>query len=519
MRTIAGLTSNRKTSRRQPAGTASVCFRSASIGRLIAAIAIIVMGVSPALFSQFGPSPQGHGPKLPAPTAFPASGTFPTTESVTLLDADPGAAIHYTLDGSVPTGASPLFDSSRLLFIDGFFEGNHGVRAGYTIRAVAIEQGHTNSDVADFEYTIDRRDLTTYTSEEVLPGVRMIRDAYNDKMFLIKGTKKCVLIDSGMGRGPLKNYVSQFTGGLPLIAIFTHNHFDHIGQADQFIRDSKEYIGEPDLNGLVRVLRNAGVPDSIIARNVVALHNGDRIDIGGRSLVIDAAPGHTPGSMVIFDPKTGNLFSGDAFGSNSPTIPDAAWLQFDPSSLDVYLAMIKNLRAQLGGRVRYVLTGHNDHPLKGETYLDNLERALQTLMDKGDAALVPSFRPPGLEQIIVGDRLHDPNWVAININRSRYLPARVNKMDGLTRIVLRGFKLTPEFTPEIKTYRADVPPGPATVEVTADPTSSRSTMTINGLPASAGRPRTVRLAASKIEIRVKSPDGTQTAVYTVTLSK
>lgn len=520
MREIRGLDHHGKMAGQKRLRAASTDSPKKFKGRLVAAIGAIVMAMAPSLFAQFGPPPpQGHGPKLPAPTAFPASGTFPTTESVTLLDAAPGAAIHYTWDGSAPTAESPVYDPSRLLFIAGFFEGDRGVKAGYTLRAVAIEDGHTNSDVSDFEYTIDRRNLTSYVSEEILPGVRMIRDAYNDKMFLIQGTKKCALIDSGMGRGPLRAYVSQFTGGLPLIAIFTHNHFDHIGQSDQFIRGSKEYIGEADRDGLVRVLKRAGVPDGVIAKNVVAVRGGDRIDIGGRSLAIYDAPGHTPGSIVIFDKQTGNLFSGDAFGSNSPTIPDAIWMQFDKGSLDVYLAMIKNVRAQLGGGVRYIMTGHNDHPIKGETYLNNLERALQILMDKGDAALVPSFRPPGLQQIIVGDRLHDPNWVAINVNHDRYLPAPVDKIDGLTRIAVSGLKLTPQFTPETKDYTVAVKPGAAQIEVTADPTSSRSAMTIDGNAAAPGKPQTVRLTTSKIEIRVKSPDGTRSDVYTVTVSR
>ncbi|MGH7971325.1 MAG: chitobiase/beta-hexosaminidase C-terminal domain-containing protein [Limisphaerales bacterium] len=201
--------------------------------------AMAILAICPALHAQFGPPPpQGHGPKLPAPTSFPPSGTFPTTESVTLLDCDPGAKIYYTLDGSVPTAESSVFQPSKLFFLTGFYDGTRGVKAGYTIRAVAIEDGHTNSRVSHFEYTIDRHDLTSYSSEEVLPGVRMIRDSFNDKMFLIIGTRAYVLIDSGMGRGNLKGYISRFTGGRPMIAIFTHNHGDHIGQADQFVRST-----------------------------------------------------------------------------------------------------------------------------------------------------------------------------------------------------------------------------------------------------------------------------------------
>jgi len=520
MRQDRGLFSHYNGARRKPPTAAPAWSGKAFMSRLMAwGIAMIIMAICPVLHAQFGPPPQGHGPKLTAPTAFPASGTFPTTESVTLLDADPGATIHYTLDGSVPTAQSPVFNPSRLIFLAGFYDGMRGVKAGYTIRAVAIKDGHTNSDVSHFEYVIDRHDLTSYTSAEILPAVRMIRDSYNDKMFLIKGTRTWVLIDSGMGRGNLKAYISRFTGGKPMIVIFTHNHGDHIGQADQFIRDSVEYIDAPDRSGLVRLLKSRGVPDGVIAKNVVSLHDGERIDIGGRSLTILAVPGHTPGSIVIFDKQTGDLFSGDAFGSNSPTIPDAAWMQFDPHSLDGYLARVKSVRAKLGNGVKYIMTGHNDHPLKGETYLDNLESALQSLMDKGDAALVPSFRPPGLWQVIVGNRFHDPNWVAINVNRARYLPAPVDKIDGLTRIAIGGLKLSPDFTPDVRNYTVEAPQGTTSVKITADPTSSRSTVTMNGDPVPAGKPHIVELRSSKLEIGVKSPDGTETAVYTVAVSR
>jgi glyoxylase-like metal-dependent hydrolase (beta-lactamase superfamily II) len=361
---------------------------------------------------------------LPAPRAFPPPGTFPTTESVTLLDADPQATIHYTVDGGVPSAASPVFDRWRLIFIAGHYDGNHGLRTHYTIRAIAIGAGRASSAVSRFQYLIDRRDRTAYVSQEIVPDVRMIRDSDNDKMFLLEGAREFVLIDSGMGRGDLARYIGKFTGAKPLAVIFTHNHGDHIGQAEQFVGGSLEYIGAQDRDGLVQLLRDRGGAPAVIAKHVLAVHDGERINIGDRALIIYSVAGHTPGSMVIFDPKSQALFSGDAFGSNSPTIPDAAWMQFDPKPLDRYLTEIEQVKSKLGGRVKYVLTGHNDRPLMGWTYVNNLERAVQLLLDRGDAALVPSYRPPGLFQVIVGDRLHDPNWVAINVNRAHYLPAR-----------------------------------------------------------------------------------------------
>jgi len=480
----------------------------------------VFLAYLPALHAQFGPpEPQGSGPKLNAPTVFPAPGTYPTTESVTLLDDDPEATIHYTFDGSAPTSKSPIYDPLQVLFIAGIYEGEHGLKAGYTIRAVAMREGRTNSDIATFQFVIDRRDHTAYVSEEILPGVRMVRDSDNDKMFLVKGAKKYALIDSGMGHGALKDYLSQFTEGLPIEVIFTHNHGDHIGQADQFVRDSVEHIGEADRPGLVQLLEKRGISEDVIARNVVAIYDGDRVDLGDRSLTVYAAPGHTPGSLVVFDEQNGNLFTGDSFGSNSPTIPDALWLQWNKTPLDEYLSVVKNCRANFRGKVRHLMTGHNDHPLTGEKYLDNLQSALQSLMDKGDAVLVPSYRPAGVKQVVIGDRLHDPDWVAINVNEKTYLPAPVDKISGLSRLSIEGVKFSPVFSPGEHEYTLTVPRTSTSIEVIAEPTSSRAkALVING-ENGAGVPHRVMLKGKSpvIQIHVESPDGTQSSDYKLTV--
>jgi glyoxylase-like metal-dependent hydrolase (beta-lactamase superfamily II) len=489
--------------------------------RKVVLVAVLIFRIVPVLCAQFGPQEsQGSGPKLAPPTAFPASGTFPTTESVTLMDANPEAAIHYTWDGSAPNSKSPVYDPSQLLFIGGVYDGDHGLKTGYTIRAIAMGAGHTNSDIADFQYVVDRRDRTAYVSEEVLPGVRMVRDSDNDKMFLVRGSNKFALIDSGQGRGELEKYLSQYTAGLPIEVIFTHNHGDHIGQADQFIRSSPEHIGETDRPGLERLLKTRGIPDDVIARHVSAVHSGDRIDLGDRSLVVFEVPGHTSGSIVVFDERNGYLFTGDSYGSNSPTIPDALWMQWAQTPLDGYLSTVRISRANFRGKVKYIMTGHNDHPLEGETYLDNLEDALQSLMDKGDAVLIPSYRPVGAVQVTRGDRMHDPNWVAINVNKEHCLPAPVDKIAGLTRLAIADAILKPAFRPDVKTYTASLSTDIAAIDIVVEPTSMRSSaIAVNGEVVKPGAQHEIRRTngGQKIQIHVASPDGTQAADYVVSL--
>jgi glyoxylase-like metal-dependent hydrolase (beta-lactamase superfamily II) len=490
----------------------------------LSAAASVVLLVSSAWAQDTnGSATMAAGAKLATPTAFPPPGVYPTTESVTLLATDSEARIHYTLDGSDPSGSSPVADPHQLLFLAGLYDGNTGLKAGYTVRAVAMKDGATNSDIATFLYTIDRRDRTAYVSEDVLPGVRMIRDSDNDKMFLIKGSRKAVLVDSGMGRGKLRDYVAQYTQGLPIEVIFTHEHHDHTGQADQFIADCVEHIGEGDRPSVAQSLKGAGVPEATVQANLRIVKDGERIDLGDRSLVVYEASGHTKGSLMVFDEQRGALFTGDSFGSNSPTIPDALWMQGSTNPpIDVYLSSIRNAHAKVRGKVKAVLTGHNDGPLVGEAYLDNLEAAAQALVDKGDAVLVPSFRPPGLSQVVVGDRLTDPNWVAINVNKDHFLSAPPDKIATLSAIDLGGASMHGSFLPDIHAYSAAALPGAATVRITPTTTSTRyKSLLIGGVPLASSAPYTAKLrsTSNNFTIVVTAPDGTVSTSYVLTVNR
>lgn len=69
-------------------------------------------------------------PVLPPPKISPAGGTF--TRPVTLsLKGEPGAAIHYTLDGSVPSPSDPRYDQPIPLTGPSIFRAR-AFRAGYT---------------------------------------------------------------------------------------------------------------------------------------------------------------------------------------------------------------------------------------------------------------------------------------------------------------------------------------------------------------------------------------------------
>lgn len=72
-------------------------------------------------------------PTAAAPVINPAGGTFPGPVGVSMTTATPGASIHYTLDGTKPTGASPVYTAPFTL------------TSTATVKAIALAAGHLPS--------------------------------------------------------------------------------------------------------------------------------------------------------------------------------------------------------------------------------------------------------------------------------------------------------------------------------------------------------------------------------------
>jgi len=77
------------------------------------------------------------------PAIKPASGTYPSAQSVTITDATSGAAIYYTTDGSTPSPTNGTKYASAI-----------SVKATETINAVATAANYNSSPVATATYTL-----------------------------------------------------------------------------------------------------------------------------------------------------------------------------------------------------------------------------------------------------------------------------------------------------------------------------------------------------------------------------
>jgi hypothetical protein len=83
-------------------------------------------------------------PAAAAPTFSVGSGTYTTSQSVSLADVTTGATIYYTTNGAAPTMSSTKYSGTAIV-----------VSSDETIEAIAVATGYAQSPVATATYAID----------------------------------------------------------------------------------------------------------------------------------------------------------------------------------------------------------------------------------------------------------------------------------------------------------------------------------------------------------------------------
>ena len=147
----------------------------------------------------------------------------------------------------------------------------------------------------------------------------------------VKGREFDLVIDTGMGLDPLKGWVMSQTDR-PIKAIVTHCHFDHSGCLHEFDtrlghRAEAEILANPTNAKMVYdgAWTRIGIvdpkqhpefsPDTYHVKAAPLtgyLDEGDVIDLGDKAYQILHLPGHSPGSIGLWEEKSKTLFSGDA---------------------------------------------------------------------------------------------------------------------------------------------------------------------------------------------------------------
>jgi glyoxylase-like metal-dependent hydrolase (beta-lactamase superfamily II) len=201
-------------------------------------------------------------------------------------------------------------------------------------------------------------------------------------MYIIEGTQKAMLIDTGTKCEKLDEVIQKITQK-PLVVVLTHAHGDHSGN----IRFFKEIYLHPADTVLL---------DKSYKGKVNFVKDGEVFDLGGTKIEAVHAPGHTLGSIVLLDWASGNCYSGDAFGSGQ------IWLQLRPSSpIKTYIKSCKKMGALMDKGISKIYCGHYPYVKKAydKTYIKEM-RQLAEGLDKGTA---PEGKPFPIKELIGGN--------------------------------------------------------------------------------------------------------------------
>lgn len=184
------------------------------------------------------------------------------------------------------------------------------------------------------EYQIIQMNENTWRVED--GGVRF---------FLLAGTDKALLIDTGMNVRNAREIAESLTG-LPLSLLNTHADRDHIGCNEQF----EAFYMHPAEEALYR---RSGKPGKLLP-----IRDGDTLDLGGRKLKIIHLPGHTPGSVAVLDVKNRVLISGDPIQEHGHIFMFGAH-----RSMADYIASLTRLEEDYSGQFDQIWPSHADLPI------------------------------------------------------------------------------------------------------------------------------------------------------------
>lgn len=219
--------------------------------------------------------------------------------------------------------------------------------------------------IADRWFTRKRVDdqITLLTEPAVHPLLRC-------NIWHVRGRSRDLVVDTGLGVASLTEAaVDLFSADV--LAVATHSHMDHSGSFHEFEHraiheaevdsattaaeglplDVSTYdadtlawfsdIGYDISGGLLTAIPHDGFDvanhEMIGAAPTMTLRTGDTIDLGDRSFEVLHLPGHSPGSIGLWEERSGVLFSGDA-------VYDGPLLDEIPGAdIDAYIATMERL--------------------------------------------------------------------------------------------------------------------------------------------------------------------------------
>lgn len=208
--------------------------------------------------------------------------------------------------------------------------------------------------------------------------------------YLVCGTERALLIDTGLGVADIKAVVDRLTA-LPVTVTTTHVHWDHIGGHKSFDTIAV-HEAERDWLAVKFPLPLAAVKKSLACRPCEfpagfdldsyqvfqgepqqVLRDGDLLDLGGRRLAVLHTPGHSPGHCCYYEADRKCLYSGDLLYLGCL---DAFYPTTDPL---LFWQSVKRIQPL---DVSRILPGHHRISVPA-SLIDAVEAAFRELHEKG----------------------------------------------------------------------------------------------------------------------------------------
>jgi hydroxyacylglutathione hydrolase len=202
-----------------------------------------------------------------------------------------------------------------------------------------------------------------------------IEDAGMVSEYLINGEDRSLLIDCGWGIGDLSKTVAGLTS-LPLDIVNTHGHRDHT--SGNYLFGEMVRINEADVPLLKKSYDPAARSETLRrfpketwppGFNAEAWIHAPlpryetftgplSFDLGGRTVDVIETPGHTPGSLCLYDRKDKLLFAGDNIQAGNVLM-----MMPESLSLETYQKSVDKLAA-MADRIDKVFPSHGPAPIK-----------------------------------------------------------------------------------------------------------------------------------------------------------
>ncbi len=252
--------------------------------------------------------------------------------------------------------------------------------------------------------------MLKFDTEKVSANITRFYAFGTELVYLIEGSDKNVLIDTGSGFGSLKTAVddvlSEHGNKNPLEVLLSHGHIDHAGGVGEFTRNGIPVYMNPDdeyiynrhmsekfrrdgismenFDGHGEYVEEEDYIPSADFSDIKPLHGSDTINLGDVKIEVHSCKGHTLGSVIFLIHNNDNkayLFTGDACNTFT--------FVFDTysTSIEEYEESLKALKPKIDGRYDEVLISHGN----GKGYIGMIEDVIDVCekIKSGQADALP----------------------------------------------------------------------------------------------------------------------------------